>query len=94
MFFYSPFGSSLVVPVDPAGLADSSMVKKSMSAMYKSQTDWSRMFQQELSTYAQPRLKATPLMVANKNMSDNLCPLNAQYSLMATGVYMCGIISP
>ena len=82
MCLYSLFGSSLVAPVDPAGLTGSSMVRKSTSEMYRSQTDWLRTFQQEMSTYSQPKLKTTPLMVKNKNMSDNLYPFYAQYSLM------------
>ena len=81
VFSYSPFGGNFVAPVDPAGLASGSMVRKSTSEMYKSQTDWLRTFQQEMSTYARPKLKTTPLKVANKNMSDNLYPFYTQHSL-------------
>ena len=71
LFFYSPFGSSLAAPVD-AGRS-SSMVSKSTSEMYKSQTDWLKTFQQE-TTYSRLTLNTTPSMVSNKNMSSNLYP--------------------
>ena len=71
--FYSPYGSRLVTPVDSRS---GGMVRKSTSEMYRSQTDWLKTFQQEMSTFNRPALKATPLMSSNLNMSNNLYPLN------------------
>ena len=71
--FYSPYGNSLVTPVDSRS---GGMVRKSTSEMYRSQTDWLRTFQQETSTFNRPTLKATPLMSSNLNMSSNLYPLD------------------